>query len=453
MTLSPACIPIRPSVTSGATYPGVQPRVVERRARQHDQLHPGRRVEQRSLQQRAQPDAEPGRAAGIHVQTNSFSAQYGRNAGAIVNAVTRSGTNQFRGLAFGYLRDSSMNATNFFTPGVDDGLKRKQYGGTFGGPIMKNRTFFFGSYQGTNCRSQRRGDRTHAGADRGAARRRLLRLLTRQLRNPLTGQPFPGNRSRRPLFSPVVAPDPLQYLPLPNPDAGDPANLLRYRGAGEPDDHQYLARVDHTLQRQPPHLRPLLDVAAPRRRPYLDAGQRAHQRVRPHLGEHNLLGERHMRSSRGSLNNNVVTFNRTNNDNFQILRRTTGRSASPTSTTTRRRSGSSTSAASSASTPATPTRSTATRYQFVNTRALDARAATSSPSASTTATARATSSTTSAPTAATRSTARRRSPATRWPTSCSASSSPSSRASANTRTRACTSSRRSSRTRGASTRS
>ena len=42
-----------------------------------------------------------------------------------------------------------MNANNFFTPGIDDGLNRKQFGGTFGGPIVKNQTFFFGSYQGT----------------------------------------------------------------------------------------------------------------------------------------------------------------------------------------------------------------------------------------------------------------------------------------------------------------
>ena len=100
------------------------------------------------------PMPNPDALQEFSVQTNSFSAEYGRNVGAIVNAVTRSGTNQFHGLGFGYLRHHELNATNFFTPGVDDGLKRYQYGGTLGGPIVQNRTFFFGSYQGTNQKSQ-----------------------------------------------------------------------------------------------------------------------------------------------------------------------------------------------------------------------------------------------------------------------------------------------------------
>ena len=96
------------------------------------------------------PMPNPDALQEFSVQTNSFSAEYGRNVGAIVNAVTRAGTNQFHGLGFGYFRHYKFNANNFFTPGVDDGLKRSQYGGTFGGPIVRNKTFFFGSYQGTN---------------------------------------------------------------------------------------------------------------------------------------------------------------------------------------------------------------------------------------------------------------------------------------------------------------
>ena len=80
--------------------------------------------------------------------TNSFDAEYGRFSGAIVNAVTKSGNNDFHGTAFEFLRNEKLDARNFFDPqkGV---FKRNQFGGVFGGPILKNRLFFFGDYQGT----------------------------------------------------------------------------------------------------------------------------------------------------------------------------------------------------------------------------------------------------------------------------------------------------------------
>ena len=82
-------------------------------------------------------------------QTNSYSAKFGGRGGGVVNVVTRSGQNALHGSAFEYLRNSSLNATNFFTH-KSDGLKRNQYGGALGGPIKRNKTFFFGSWQATN---------------------------------------------------------------------------------------------------------------------------------------------------------------------------------------------------------------------------------------------------------------------------------------------------------------
>jgi hypothetical protein len=80
--------------------------------------------------------------------TNStFSAEYGRNAGAIMSIATRSGTNQFHGEAFDYLRNDVFDARNFFDT-TKPAFHRNQYGGTFGGPIVKERTFFFFSYEG-----------------------------------------------------------------------------------------------------------------------------------------------------------------------------------------------------------------------------------------------------------------------------------------------------------------
>jgi hypothetical protein len=86
------------------------------------------------------------------VQTNSFDTQYGTNAGAVVNVVTKSGTNQFHGDVFEFVRNREFNARNFFAAKVDP-LKRNQFGGTVGGPIQKDKTFFFFGYQATRIRT------------------------------------------------------------------------------------------------------------------------------------------------------------------------------------------------------------------------------------------------------------------------------------------------------------
>lgn len=86
------------------------------------------------------------------VQTNSFDAQYGNNAGAVVNVVTKSGTNSWHGDAFEFVRNRVFNATNYFA-NAKDPLKRNQFGATIGGPIHKNTTFIFGGWQKTIVRS------------------------------------------------------------------------------------------------------------------------------------------------------------------------------------------------------------------------------------------------------------------------------------------------------------
>ena len=86
------------------------------------------------------------------VQTSNYSAEYGQNAGGVVNIVTRSGTNGFHGDLFDYWRNGIFNARNFFSSTVDP-LKRQQYGASVGGPIIRNKLFFFAGYQGTNVRT------------------------------------------------------------------------------------------------------------------------------------------------------------------------------------------------------------------------------------------------------------------------------------------------------------
>ena len=86
------------------------------------------------------------------VQTSGLAAQYGFHPGAVVNIVTRTGTNAFHGTVFDFLRNNSVNATNYFS--TRDTLKRNQFGGAIGGPIVKNKLFFFGGYQGTIVHQQ-----------------------------------------------------------------------------------------------------------------------------------------------------------------------------------------------------------------------------------------------------------------------------------------------------------
>src|SRR5436853_2306502 len=75
------------------------------------------------------------------VETSALPAQYGQHAYAAVNAVTKSGTNQFHGDLFEFLRNGRLNARNFFATQRDN-LKRNQYGGTLGGPVLKDKLFF-----------------------------------------------------------------------------------------------------------------------------------------------------------------------------------------------------------------------------------------------------------------------------------------------------------------------
>ena len=87
----------------------------------------------------------------ISVQTNSYAPEAGRTAGGVVNIVTRSGTNQFHGSAYEFFRNDIFDARNFFSrvatvPKAE--LRQNQYGGSFGGPLFRNKTFFFGDYEG-----------------------------------------------------------------------------------------------------------------------------------------------------------------------------------------------------------------------------------------------------------------------------------------------------------------
>jgi hypothetical protein len=82
------------------------------------------------------------------VVTSNYSAEYGRTSGGVINAITRSGTNQFHGSAYEFLRNSALDARNFFDGSKIPPFRRNQFGGSVGGPIIKDKTFFFADYEG-----------------------------------------------------------------------------------------------------------------------------------------------------------------------------------------------------------------------------------------------------------------------------------------------------------------
>jgi hypothetical protein len=91
----------------------------------------------------------PDAVAEFKVVTNNMSAEYGRSGGATINVAYKSGTNRFTGAGWEFFRDTALNATGFFKPssGVKPEMRRNQYGLAFGGPIVKNKAFFFGDWE------------------------------------------------------------------------------------------------------------------------------------------------------------------------------------------------------------------------------------------------------------------------------------------------------------------
>jgi hypothetical protein len=101
------------------------------------------------------------------VLTSNYSAEYGKTSGGVINAITRSGTNVFHGSVYEYLRNSALDARNFFDSGAIPSFKRNQFGASEGGPIRKDRTFFFADYEGIR---QSQGVTTVATVPTSAAR-------------------------------------------------------------------------------------------------------------------------------------------------------------------------------------------------------------------------------------------------------------------------------------------
>ena len=181
----------------------------------------------------------PDALAEFSMQTNAYSADRGKNAGALMNAVTKSGTNQFHVTLFEFLRNDVLNARNFFSNTVPP-FKRNQYGGTIGGPIWKNKTFFFASYQGTRERSA--PGATTPTVLTSAQRQGNFSASTKPIKDPLggnfTGNMIPANRLSQTSINFLNA-----FVPLPNAGAG----LFTFASQQSIDDDQIVAKVDHNF--------------------------------------------------------------------------------------------------------------------------------------------------------------------------------------------------------------
>ncbi len=130
----------------------------------------------------------PDAVGEFKVVTNNVSAEYGRAAGATINVVYQSGTNAFHGSGWEFFRDTKLNATGFFKPtsGEKPPLSRNQFGGVLGGPLVKNRAFFFGDYEGFR---QTRKTTTPSTIPTPQQRQGVLSV---DVRDPRTGVVYPA---------------------------------------------------------------------------------------------------------------------------------------------------------------------------------------------------------------------------------------------------------------------
>lgn len=189
------------------------------------------------------------------VQTSNYTAQYGENAGAVVNIVTKSGGSQFHGDLFEYLRNGYFNARNYFATAVDP-LKRNQFGGTIGGPVIlpafhSKNTFFFFGYQKTIVHSRANGKTAYVPtiANRNGDFSALLNAndpanplgKVQVIYDPQTGLPFPNNKIDQSRFDPAVVSFE-QHLPAVSGNG-----LVQYALPVSQNFNEFVARLDKKI--------------------------------------------------------------------------------------------------------------------------------------------------------------------------------------------------------------
>jgi hypothetical protein len=186
------------------------------------------------------------------LQTSTYSAEFGRSLGGVVNLQIKSGTNRLHGSAFEFHRDDAFDANNFFNNRAGRGkpqFRQDQFGGTVGGPVFKDRTFFFTSYQGHR---EEQGQTFLSTVPSLAMRSGNFSELSRAIFDPQTGQPFPGNVIPSDRIDSVARNILTQLYPEPNTAGSRQANgqtIDNYliNPIKQRQDNQVDTKVDHNL--------------------------------------------------------------------------------------------------------------------------------------------------------------------------------------------------------------
>ncbi len=182
----------------------------------------------------------PDALAEFKTEIGGISAQQGR--GTEVSAVTKSGTNQFHGDVFEFVRNDLFNARNYFSR-TGSTLKRNQFGGTVGGPILHNKLFFFGGYQGTTLRQDPADSRTFVPTAAMLAGDFTVHTSSACSSRPITLRaPFVNNRIDPRLFDPIAL-KLVSLLPKPETECGE----LTYGRRSLDNSGQVVSKVDYQV--------------------------------------------------------------------------------------------------------------------------------------------------------------------------------------------------------------
>jgi hypothetical protein len=189
-------------------------------------------------------DPNPDAVAEFKILTNNYTAEYGRTSGGIVNQAIKYGTNSFHGDLFEFFRNDALNARNYFAI-TNPPYKRNIFGGTVGGPVKRDKLFFFTSYQGTI---------RHEGEN--LAQQSVLTPAERvgdfsadlasgtQLVDPISGNPYPNNQVP---VNPIIATYIAKYVPLPNVAGTD---LFSTSPVEDDTENQGISRVDWQVSKK-----------------------------------------------------------------------------------------------------------------------------------------------------------------------------------------------------------
>jgi hypothetical protein len=189
----------------------------------------------------------PDAVAQFSVETTALGAQSGLHPGGLVNVVTRSGSNQWHGSGFEFIRNNFINATNFFSSSKDT-LHQNQYGGTFGGKIIKDKLFFFAGYQHTKASQSQALTKSFVPTaanllgDFSVTDGPSCQTNAIQLLNPQTGAVLANNHISPSTFS-AGALALQKYLPATT----DPCGLISYSIPSQTAEDEFITRIDTTL--------------------------------------------------------------------------------------------------------------------------------------------------------------------------------------------------------------